>query len=197
MLLPVKLNTVMNSYQGHILIAQPRAVSSFFNKSCVLVVDHNDVSAWGLMINRPVVHIERGLSKIMQQVGVESVHDFEDPIYIGGPVESSRIRVVHSTDWVSSSSISVCQHIAVTGDISVLAAIAQGVGPQYYRACMGSCSWVGQQLEGEQSGQSPWTPQHRWLTVPANQATVFQHHADQQWQYNLLVAAQETTRAWF
>ena len=163
---------------GQLLVAQPKNTEGHFSKSVILVAHHNYAGAWGVVVNRLARTVT--MKNIMDAAGIEYTKD--DMAYIGGPVEPTRVQVVHTLDWSSSNTLKVTDEIGITGDVSVLAAISQGQGPRHYRAGVGLAVWSAGQLDGEQSGQSPWTPEHRWLTTPATADLIFNDIGEEQWQ---------------
>lgn len=163
---------------GQLLIAQPKMPEGHFSKSVILVAQHNDSGAWGVIINRIARTVK--LKHIMEAAGIE--FDGEEMAYIGGPVEPTRVQVVHTLDWSSSNTLKINDTLGITGDVSVLAAITRGEGPKLYRAGVGLSVWSAGQLEGEQSGVSPWTPEHRWLTTPTTVDLVLNGLGEEQWQ---------------
>ena len=54
---------------------------------------------------------------------------------------------------------------------------------------MGVSTWQSGQLEGEQSGEHPWTPAHRWLTAPCP-SNVLTKDTDELWEACVGVAIQ-------
>jgi putative transcriptional regulator len=120
------------------------------------------------------------MQNIMAAAGIEYTGD--DPIYVGGPVEPTRVHIVHSLDWSSASTLKITDDIGITGDVSVLAAIAMNQGPQLYRAGIGLAVWSAGQLEGEQSGEAPWTPNHQWLVTDASIELCLTGGGEEQWQ---------------
>jgi putative transcriptional regulator len=120
------------------------------------------------------------MQAIMSAAGIEYAGN--ETIYVGGPVEPTRVHVIHTLDWASSSTLKITNDLGITGDVSVLAAISQGQGPKLYRAGVGLAVWSAGQLEGEQSGIEPWTPAHRWLVADATVDLCLTGAGEEQWQ---------------
>lgn len=170
--------TGFNSLAGQILVSQPKNSSPHFAKSIVLVVQHGINGAWGVIVNKESHTLD--IHTVMKAAGIE--FQGNQKVYLGGPVEPARVHVVHSMDWFSSSTLQITSEIGITGDLSVLAAISQGEGPKLWRAGVGLAAWSAGQLEGEQSGIAPWTPDHRWLTAPAALDICLSGSGEEQWQ---------------
>jgi putative transcriptional regulator len=163
---------------GKLLVAQPRNTDGHFAKTVVMVAQHSVSGAWGVVVNRPAKTVN--MQNIMAAAGIEYASN--EAIYVGGPVEPTRVHVVHSLDWSSSSTLKITDTLGITGDVSVLAAIAAGQGPALYRAGVGLAVWAAGQLEGEQSGLEPWTEKHKWLTTDASLELCLTGAGEEQWQ---------------
>lgn len=163
---------------GQLLVSQPRNQEGHFARTTVLIAQHDLSSAWGVAVNRLAKTLN--MQNIMAAAGIE--YTGNEPIYVGGPVEPTRVHVVHSLDWFSPSTLRITDDIGITGDVSVLAAIAMNQGPQLYRAGIGLAVWSAGQLEGEQSGEAPWTKKHQWLTTDASIDLCLTGSGEEQWQ---------------
>jgi putative transcriptional regulator len=166
---------------GQLLVAQPRNKEGHFARTTVLIAQHSLSSAWGVVVNRMAKTLT--MQNIMTAAGIE--YHGNEPIYVGGPVEPTRVHVIHSLDWSSASTLQITEDLGITGDISVLAAISMGQGPQLYRAGIGLAVWSAGQLEGEQSGLDPWTPKHQWLTTTASIELCLTGGGEEQWQRSI------------
>jgi putative transcriptional regulator len=163
---------------GQLLVSQPRSREGHFAHTSVLIAQHSISGAWGVVVNRLAKTLD--MQNIMTAAGIE--YHGNEPIYVGGPVEPTRVHIVHSLDWSSASTLKITDDIGITGDVSVLAAIAMNQGPQLYRAGIGLAVWSAGQLEGEQSGESPWTPNHQWLVTDATIELCLTGGGEEQWQ---------------
>jgi putative transcriptional regulator len=178
--------TGIKSLAGNILVAQPKSTNGHFQKSVVLVAQHGPAGAWGVVCNKESHAIK--MENIMAAAGVEfdlaewKRHGRPYPVYLGGPVEQTRVHVIHSMDWFAPSTIQITPDIGITGEMSVLAALAEDQGPKIWRAGVGLAVWSAGQLDGEQSGIAPWTPDHQWLTCAATTELVLTGGGDEQWQ---------------
>ena len=163
---------------GQLLVAQPRNQDGHFARTTVLIAQHSLSGAWGVIVNRVAKTLT--MQSIMAAAGIDYTGD--EPIYVGGPVEPTRVHVVHSLDWFSETTLKITDDIGITGDVSVLAAISAGEGPQLYRAGIGLAVWSAGQLEGEQSGLEPWSEKHQWLTTDASMELCLTGGSEEQWQ---------------
>lgn len=182
-------------YQSQILVAQPKNRSPIFHHSCVVVTRHDHQGAMGFVFNK---RMDRDfcLGDVVRSVGIDTNSNLQDPIYMGGPLEQSKVFVLHSTDWRGPTTTMITQELAYTIDISILLALSRGQGPRQYRAVCGLSSWFAGQLEGEQSGQHPWRAEHRWLTCAATADLIFDSTDHDQWHHCLDRAVSQEVSAW-
>ena len=136
----------VEKYAGSLLISSPVcSVRDPYYRSVVLVAQHSAQGSWGMVLNRPSRRLS--ISDVMSSAGIES--DNSEKIFLGGPVEPSRVHVVHSLDWESESTLRVTDNIGITGDKTILAALACNDGPKHYRVGIGLTVWVAGQIEKE------------------------------------------------
>jgi putative transcriptional regulator len=83
---------VTESLGGKLLIASP-SLGDFFHRTVVLVVDHDEEGAFGLVLNRP------SESTVGEAVpGVFEDETSEQTIHIGGPVQPSAVTAIAEHD---------------------------------------------------------------------------------------------------
>src|SRR3546814_10948460 len=75
-------------------------------------------------------------------------------IHFGGPVETGRGFVLHSSDYVGPDSMPLSEKLALTATVDVLKAIATGTGPRRHLLALGYAGWGPGQLDGEQIGRA-------------------------------------------
>jgi putative transcriptional regulator len=79
----------MNSLQGYILVASPQLADPNFRRSVVLIIQHNDQGALGLILNRP---LETSIDMVWDQVS-DSPCLSDHPLHQGGPCESDLLAL--------------------------------------------------------------------------------------------------------
>lgn len=178
---------------GHILCAQPKSIDPYFARSVIAIASHSAQNSWGIMVNK--LHANLTISNVMESVGIEYKDD--SSVYVGGPVEPGRIHVIHSLDWTGLTTIAITPEIGITGDLSILTAIASGQGPNLYRIVAGLCVWGPNQLDGEYRGLPPWKPEHRWLDAPATIESIFNQNGNNQWEKSIEIVANSVISTWF
>ena len=148
-----------------VLIAMPGMADNNFAGSVTLLCQHNDAGAIGITINRLS---DYSLGEILSQLQLDCDDDLirSMPVLEGGPVAPDRGFVLHTPKEGFESSMTVGPEIMVTTSRDVLAAIAQGEGPDKFIIALGYAGWGGGQLEGEMR-------ENAWLNVMADGGIVF------------------------
>jgi putative transcriptional regulator len=155
------------------LVALPALMDPNFARGVVLVCQHDDDGAMGVVVNRTS---EYTLGEVFRQMDIESDDEAlrARRVLAGGPVHPERGFVVHDGGgWDSSLAIGGGLHVTTSRD--VLEAMARGEGPQRTMVALGCAGWGAGQLEHELSENS-------WLTVPADPELLFELPLDERWQ---------------
>jgi putative transcriptional regulator len=81
--------TEVGSLQGKLLIASPSLIDPNFRRAVVLVTEHNDEGAAGLVLNRPS---PAPVAEIVPQL--EPLVDDGEQVWVGGPVQPNAVLVL-------------------------------------------------------------------------------------------------------
>ena len=153
-----RCHTNMQSLKGHLLIATPQLSSPMFAHSVILMLDHNEEGAMGVIVNQP---INTTISDLAGKI-LESDFEWNKPLYLGGPVPGS-LMVVHTL--AGSGDHEIVPGVYVTLDASsVQELIRERIEPSLVIA--NYSGWGPGQLEGEFNWDS-------WVTLPATSEHVF------------------------
>ena len=88
-------------------------------------------------------------------------------VHCGGPVETSRGFVLHSSDYFAAdSTLPINESMCLTATVDILRAIAKGSGPDKAILALGYAGWAPGQLEHEIQSNG-------WLNCPADYDIVF------------------------
>src|SRR5262249_40524889 len=90
----------MTSLKGHLLVATPELLAPIFTHSVILMLDHSEGGAAGLIINRPT---EATVTAIAEQV-FEEASDWDKPISLGGPVPGPMV-VLHTVEELADQEV--------------------------------------------------------------------------------------------
>lgn len=159
---------------GSLLISMPGMADIRFAQSLVYLCDHSTKGAMGLIVNKPAVDMD--FRELLEQLDIDVSAGAPDvQVYFGGPVETGRGFVLHSTEYVSDlRTLKVQDGIALTPTLDVLEDIAGGRGPVRAMMMLGYAGWGPGQLESELA-------QNGWLTCPADAELVFDVPSPDKW----------------
>jgi putative transcriptional regulator len=156
----------MKSLKGQLLVASPSLMSPFFARTVILMFDHSQKGAMGVVLNRPT---EATVGDVAEQVLDEPL-DWSKPIHLGGPV-TGPLLVVHIEPDLADQEVldgvyqsidaeKVRQILQRQSEPSLIVANYSGWGPG--------------QLEGELAEDS-------WLTCDATMDLVFWEGSGDLW----------------
>jgi putative transcriptional regulator len=163
---------------GQLLIAMPVMSDPRFARSVIYVCAHSEDGAMGLVINQRAAHIS--FPDLLERLSiVPSGPEEELPdnlrsmsIHVGGPVETGRGFVLHSSDYFASdSTLPIEDGVCLTATIDILKAIASGTGPHQAILALGYAGWSPGQLESEIQANG-------WLNCPADPELIFDPDLD-------------------
>ncbi len=180
-----------NNLVGQLLVANPLNPKDGIDHSVILVVNHSRGTSLGLRLNNPAKTLQ--LKTVFEQIGL--YYDGDDPVYHSGNLTTDKIHMVHSLDWQGITTVALTPTIGITNDISVLAAICRGEGPEHFRACAGMLTWVEGGLEQQLDPKSDTN--YKWELAPANINTVFGSDELDQWHKCVEASAKEQVSKWF
>jgi|SRR3954470_12558473 len=163
-----------NYLTGQLLIAMPAMADPRFTRSVLYICAHNADGAMGLVVNRLFGSIT--FPDLLEQLGIETGgHLSNMRVHFGGPVESGRGFVLHSTDFVREGTMVVNDAVALTATIDILRAIADGRGPRHSMLALGYAGWGPGQLDAEIQANG-------WLNAPADEALLYDRNLDTKWE---------------
>jgi len=154
--------SAMPSLKGHLLIAAPQLFDPNFQGTVVLLIEHNEDGAFGVVLNRPS---DTTVQEVWEQVGQEPTDSLET-IHVGGPVPGP-LLALHDAGPLSESEVMPGIHLSTQRD-----ALDQLVRSRAeFRLFSGYAGWGGGQLETELT-------QGGWLTRQANGDYIFYRQDD-------------------
>jgi putative transcriptional regulator len=148
----------MNSLKGQLLIATPQLQAPLFTRSVILMLDHDEEGAMGVIVNQPISTTISDLAgKIFDEGFV-----WDKPLNLGGPVPGP-LMVLHT--------------VAELADQEILPGVRHTIDPSMVQDLIvrrpepsliiaNYAGWGPGQLEGEFGWDS-------WLTLPAKAEHIF------------------------
>ena len=167
------------------LIAMPGMADDNFAGSVVYLCEHTERGALGLVINKPS-DIKLGTLFEKVELTLDRAELAEQPVYIGGPVQTERGFVLHESGEDDAADIDADgAHynsslripgggLAMTTSKDVLEAMACGAGPRRVLVTLGYAGWSAGQLEEE-------IARNGWITVDARPELIFETPIEQRY----------------
>ncbi len=147
----------MDSTRGQLLIAGPGLVDPNFFRTVVLVIEHSEDGALGLVLNRPS---ETTVGEAVSEL--DQLLELDEPLYIGGPVQPSALIILgefedsHDAALIAFEDVGVLARSPADGPVELL----EG------RAFVGHAGWGPGQLDDE-------LERGDWIVEPATRADAF------------------------
>jgi putative transcriptional regulator len=176
------------SLKGQFLLDGGKLRGSYFNRSVVLICQHDPEGAFGLVLNRVSGN----------QVGEMVVADLPDnlkeqPLHVGGPVQPTALSFLYTEGFMPDAN--VLPNLSLSHSLTALVELGESFSAteKKLRVFAGYAGWSPGQLEGEMEREA-------WLTHPASVELVFDIEADRLWpeilrqkgwQYRLLAEGPE------
>ena len=158
----------METLRGRLIIASPRVMDPNFRRTVVLVTEHSDMGAMGLVLNRPS---ETPVAEVVPDL-VPIAHA-EDLVHVGGPVAATSVVVLAEFDDPRRAAL------IVDGDLGFVPAEAaedggSDEGLRRRRVFAGHSGWGPGQLEAELEDDD-------WIISDPARDDVFAHDAEGLW----------------
>ncbi len=141
--------------KGKLLIAEPSLTGDVsFNRSVVLLAEHNEEGSVGFILNKP---LEYQISDLVNEILIP----FQ--VYNGGPVEQDNLYFIHKVPHLIEDSIEISDGIYWGGNFEKTIALInqKSISEDDIRFFLGYSGWSSLQLDEELSSKS-------WIVV-ANQ----------------------------
>ncbi len=158
---------------GQMLIAMPNIGDPRFERSVIYLCAHSAEGAMGIVVNKTAGDIS--FADLLERLEIVATGDkielssqaMNMPVQMGGPVETGRGFVLHTSDYFSSDcTLPIDDGVGLTATIEVLRAIASDQGPRQALLALGYSGWGPGQLESEIQSNG-------WLHCKADEALIF------------------------
>jgi putative transcriptional regulator len=160
----------MDSLKGQLLLASPGLFDPNFRRAVILVTEHNEEGAAGLVLNRPSpTTVADAVPDLMPLVADD------ERVFVGGPVQESAVLVLAEFDDPDEAAMLVVDDIGFVpgdGDFSLLAGSTRrarvfagyaGWGPGQLEAELEESSWIVESSTGP--GLFPEPDDDLWASV--------------------------------
>ena len=139
--------------KGTLLVAEPALTGDVsFNRSVVLLAEHNDEGSVGFILNKP---LDYSINDLITEIEVPF------RVFNGGPVEQDNLYFIHKVPHLIDNSVEISDGIYWGGDFDkTIELINQGVITETdIRFFLGYSGWASLQLDQELMSKS-------WIVVP-------------------------------
>ncbi len=129
--------------KGRVLIAEPFLDDYYFNKSIIILTEHNEDGSMGFVLNNPV---SLKLNELLKGFPA-----FDANISVGGPVATDTIQFIHSAKVKLSNSIEIRPNLYWGGDFTELKSLVDSgqVNKEDIIFFVGYSGWSPGQLDAE------------------------------------------------
>ncbi len=163
---------------GNLLIAMPSMGDPRFARAVIYLCAHSADGAMGIIINQRAPNIS--FTELLEQLNIAPTQDRIRlksgmrgmAVHLGGPVETGRGFVLHSSDYFKAdSTLPIDESVCLTATIDILRDIAKGTGPDKALLALGYAGWAPGQLENEIQSNG-------WLHCSADPELIFDSEID-------------------
>lgn len=158
---------------GSFLIAEPSLLDDSFNRSLVLLCEHNPQGSVGFIMNKPL--------HIPIYDALEDFPKFDAMLYYGGPVQRDSVYFLHRLGDVIPDSKHIYDDLYWGGNMKVLKALIESgdCKPGQVRFFLGYSGWSEGQLNDE-------VQEKAWINLEYPSFSVMETRAQDLWKKALL-----------
>lgn len=154
-----------------LLIAMPQLADPNFRRTVILLCEHSDDGAWGLILNRPTGKTAASVVEFTPPLANDSGLE----IWTGGPVEPQRGALLLPEEPLGEDAFEVSPGIFVSSSADFLRRLIEGPPVDKARLIMGYAGWGPQQLDRELTESS-------WLISDVPREIVFDSNPAEMWE---------------
>ena len=138
----------MTIKKGKILIADPSIIGDIsFNRSIILLADHNNEGSIGFILNKPLDYC---LGDLIPEI------ESNLPIYNGGPVQQDNLYFIHKVAELIPESIEISEGLFWSGNFEQVSKLVaeEKINENDIRFFLGYSGWEANQLSSELKGNT-------------------------------------------
>ena len=154
--------------KGQLLLDSGQLGGSFFQRTVVLICQHDAEGAFGLVLNRV------SPNKVGEMVVADLPEALkENPLYLGGPVQPTALSFLHSDTFIPDAT--VMPNLSLGHSLDELVDLGEAFSEtRKVKMFAGYAGWSPGQLEDEMKREA-------WLTHPASLELVFESDPAKLW----------------
>jgi putative transcriptional regulator len=168
--------------QGTLLISEPFLRDYYFRRSVILIADHDENGSFGLILNKP---IDVKLNEI-----AKDFPPFNTNLYIGGPVKTDSLFVLHTLGNKIKNSSKIIQGLYWGGDTDMIKSMIEDniITKENIRFFIGYSGWDAKQLDKE-------LEEHSWVVTKSKSDKFLFEQPEDMWK-NLLKSMGNEYATW-
>ncbi len=147
-----KFNNSHKPAKGSFLISEPFLPDPNFERTVVLLCEHNEEGSFGFVLNK--------ISGVALEDIIEDIKNFEEKVYIGGPVQQDTLHFIHRADYLEGG-VDIGNGLYWGGNFEQLMVLidTKQIKPEDFRFFVGYSGWSAGQLVEELEANS-------WIVAP-------------------------------
>ncbi|HEY0653281.1 MAG TPA: YqgE/AlgH family protein [Chryseosolibacter sp.] len=128
--------------KGRLLISEPFLPDPNFERTVVLLCEHNDEGSFGFVLNKP------SILKVTEVM--EDVLSLDSMVYVGGPVQQDTLHFIHRNSSVANA-VEIAPNVYWGGDFETLVTLVdtKQIPVNDIRFFLGYSGWGPGQLDAE------------------------------------------------
>ncbi|MDN5204912.1 YqgE/AlgH family protein [Fulvivirgaceae bacterium BMA10] len=134
--------------KGDLLISEPFLPDPNFERTVILMCEHNEEGSFGFVLNRP---------SVMQfDEVVEGIEDFKATLYVGGPVEQNTLHFIHRAGDIIEGGVEISEGLYWGGNFENLKILIETkqIPADDFKFFIGYSGWGSGQLVEELKANS-------------------------------------------
>lgn len=163
---------------GTLLIAPPHVQHRMWGSATILISNVTNTEVTGILLNK---QSQMSLSELGNRLNYDLDH-LPGVLHLGGTDRQTSFSILHSSEWSSTNTFRVNEHLSVSSDNDVLKRFEDGDEPEYWRMFLGMCTWTPLQLENELSGLGSPKTNINWCTSSCDSDLIFDTDIEDMWE---------------
>jgi putative transcriptional regulator len=177
------MSPIINPAQGKILVSEPFLKDFYFKRSIVLLAEHNDDGTFGLVLNKPT---DIKLSEIINDKSFKISKEFDNCVYLGGPVKTDSLFFIHTRNDLIANCIKIIEGLFWGGDIKLVNHLIEtkALSKNDIRFYIGYSGWEPKQLDQE-------LKEHSWVVANTNVDFLLKNPPETLWKNTVKLLGKE------
>lgn len=129
--------------KGDLLISEPFLPDPNFNRTVVLLCEHNDMGTFGFVLNKP--------SQLFMDDIMDDLSSLHMEVFVGGPVQQDTLHFIHRKPELFDNAIEVADGLYWGGEYDQLKILADSgqINKNDFKFFVGYSGWAEGQLSNE------------------------------------------------